>query len=232
MNSVHCSSSTDGLVKMTAAYLAFHVATGCLFATVLVLLVIICLWRTVTKRIDNGRNEEEEAAAQPNTSLELTDSKRAQPKKDNEYQDGPAKTKEEPKGTDQREASHVYDIPKSSAKLDDDDVAAVSAPARGIEEPTVMYDIPRPQNADPTAAYDVPRSLQHTDQDYENVDDCIPDSIKRELDDDATYENVSPILQPKLPETHTPHYQSPRKASPLENFGSRDKLLKSPISMQ
>lgn len=218
---------------MTAAYLAFHVATGCFFATVLVLLVIICLWRTVvTKRIDNGQNEEE---GQPNSSLELADTKCAQPKKDNDYQDSitktPVKTKEEPKRTDPREASHVYDIPKSTAKLDDDDVVAAASAPRGIEGPSVVYDIPRPQNADPTAAYDVPRSL-HTDQDYENVDDCIPDSIKRELDDDATYENVSPILQPKLPKENTPHYQTPRKTSPLDNFGSRDKLLKSPSSMQ
>ena len=64
---------------MTAAYLAFHVATGCLFATVLVLLVIVCLWRTAaTKRIDNGHKEED---AQPNSSLELANSKCTQPKK-------------------------------------------------------------------------------------------------------------------------------------------------------
>ena len=213
---------------MTAAYLAFHVATGCLFATVLVLLVIVCLWRTAaTKRIDNGHKEED---AQPNSSLELANSKCTQPKKDNEYQDGTPVAKKEAKRTDPREASHVYDIPRSSAKLDDD-----VADPRGIDEgPSVVYDIPKPQSVDPLAAYDVPRSLQlkDTDQDYENIDNCLPDT-KRELDDDATYENVSPILQAKLLEAHIPHYQSPRKVSPIsEKFGSCDKLLKSPSSMQ
>lgn len=208
--------------------LAVHVTAVCLFSiTSLVLLIIVCLWRnTKGNNKYDGHNEKEAVLHVPSSysSSESANAKTAHASNQKEVTAND-RTKERPGTVGMLESSHVYDVPKSSARLADDN----EVPGKSERPTTVVYDVPRSLKSDPPD-YDVPRSYKsllerESCPEYENVDYLDLPPSKDESS--SLYETVriSPTPSPQPSKTPTPHYMSPRNPpAPIEKFGSRELL--------